>query len=151
MKLTPEQETAVREWVAEGARLPDLQRRLREEFSLTLTYLEARMLAGDLELNFATDEPAKAEAPDDQPDAPDADAESEPAALPGEVAVTLDAITRPQALVSGKATFTDGTTVGWHLDHAGRLGLEPPGYRPPDADIPAFNAKLQQLLQKQGF
>ncbi len=159
MQLTPEQQSTVRQWVDEGASLSDVQKRLREQFNLTMTYLEARLLAGDLGLTFVGDKPAPVEdTPEDDdtgaddPSASSDDDTAEPAA-PGEVSLTIDAITRPQAIVSGKVTFSDGTTGGWHLDQMGRLGLEPPspGYRPPEADIPAFQRKLQQLLQSQGF
>lgn len=155
MKLTAEQEAAVRQWVEEGARLPDVQKRLREEFNLTLTYLEARLLAGDLGLTFVSDEPAKPEAADEPEGEVDGDGalQEDTTAPAGGVSVSLDMVTRAQAIVSGKATFSDGTTVSWYVDQMGRLGMEPPtpGYRPPEADIPTFQNKLQQLLQSQGF
>lgn len=157
MQLTPEQQSTVRQWAEDGASLSAIQKRLREEFNLTMTYLEARLLAGDLGLTFVGDQPAsKADddpSPDDDPEADDAPAGDDQPAATGEVSVTLDVVTRPQAIVSGKVTFSDGTVGGWYLDQMGRLGLEPPnpGYRPPEADIPAFQRKLQQLLQSQGF
>ena len=47
-ELTDEQRAAVRQWVEEGASLPDVQRRLKETFGLTLTYMDVRLLTLDL-------------------------------------------------------------------------------------------------------
>jgi hypothetical protein len=71
----------------------------------------------------------------------------------GKVTVTMDALTRPGALVSGKATFSDGETAIWMLDQSGRPGLDPdtPGYRPTQADIMAFQQQLRVLIEKSGL
>jgi len=80
----------------------------------------------------------------------------EPAPTPasnGAVNVTVDTLAIPGALVSGKVTFTDGQTAGWYLDQSGRLGLRAPdpGYRPPPADVPVFQAELDRVLVQAGF
>jgi hypothetical protein len=71
----------------------------------------------------------------------------------GAVTVTVDQLTRPGALVSGKAKFSDGKTAEWFLDQAGRLALAPgeKGYKPPAADLQEFQIALQSELQKLGF
>ena len=50
----------------------------------------------------------------------------------GKVSVTVDQITKPGAIVSGKVTFSDGQNAEWYLDQAGRLGVVPKqqGYKP---------------------
>jgi hypothetical protein len=75
------------------------------------------------------------------------------AAAPGKVSVTVDQLTRPGAMVSGKVKFSDGKTAEWILDQAGRLGLVPSdkGYKPPAADVQEFQIALQQELQKLGM
>ncbi|HVV71326.1 MAG TPA: hypothetical protein VHI52_07485, partial [Verrucomicrobiae bacterium] len=65
----------------------------------------------------------------------------------------VDQLAVPGAMVSGKATFSDGTTASWYLDQMGRLGLKAstPGYQPPAADIPVFQQELDLALQRAGF
>lgn len=71
----------------------------------------------------------------------------------GKVTVTMDALTLPGALVSGKVTFSDGETAIWMLDQSGRPGLDPdtPGYRPTQEDIMAFQQQLRALIEKSGL
>ncbi len=71
----------------------------------------------------------------------------------GQVSVEVDKLMRPGAVISGTVTFSDGVTANWQIDQLGRLGIIPPqeGYQPPEADIPQFQAELQQLIQRQGF
>lgn len=90
---------------------------------------------------------------DDQDSSLDEAASPQEPAGTGNVTVTLDVVTLPGTMVSGKATFSDGKTASWYLDQFGRLGLRAvePGYQPPPADIPVFQKQLQRLLQKQGF
>jgi len=81
--------------------------------------------------------------------------EEAPAGLPGagNVSVTVDQLTKPGALVSGKAKFSDGKSADWFLDQTGRLGLAPAekGYKPPAADLQEFQLVLQAELQKLGY
>ncbi len=69
------------------------------------------------------------------------------------VSVSVDKVTRPGAMVSGQVTFSDGKSMGWQFDAMGRIGLVPsePGYQPPTADIPQFQAKLDAELRKIGL
>ena len=79
------------------------------------------------------------------------------AALPpaggGKVSVTVDQITRPGAIVSGKVTFSDGQIADWYLDQTGRLGVVPKqqGYKPSAADVQDFQLALQQEVAKLGY
>jgi hypothetical protein len=145
MNLTEEQKATVLRWIAEGAGPSDLQKRLKEEFQISLTYLETRLLADDLKLNFV--EPAVEEKP--------AEPEPEPEApVPtGKVTVTMDQITRAGAMISGRVTFSDGENAGWYLDQMGRLGLDAskPGYRPSQKDVMDFQVELEKLARSQGF
>ena len=67
--------------------------------------------------------------------------------------VTVDAVTRPGAMVSGKVTFSDGQKATWYLDEMGRLGLVPAqqGYKPSPEDVQAFQRTLQAEMQKLGY
>jgi hypothetical protein len=141
-KLSPEQITALKQRAAEGASMSDLQRQLKDEFGFTLTYMDTRFLILDLGIELI--EEPKAEEKKEEKPAPVAT---------GEVAVTMDTLTLPGALVSGKVTFSDGETAVWMLDQSGRPGLDPdtPGYRPVQEDIVEFQMQLRALIQKSGL
>jgi len=160
MTLTPEQRATVADWITAGAGLSEIQKRLKEELSVSLTYLDTRFLIDDLKLTLRDPEPdtkpvppapsdSAATAFQPEPPQPD-DGEGFP---PARVSVTIDQITRPSALVSGKTTFSDGQTAEWSLDQMGRLALNPstPGYRPKKEDVIAFQTELQRLASSQGF
>jgi hypothetical protein len=175
-QLTEEQKKTVAQWTAEGASLNEVQDRLKRDFDITLTYLDARLLLMELGLKIqekAKQEEPKPEPPADQAPLPgaepgaddysdqltEAEAEllqDEPLPADGEAStltVSLDAITVPGTMVSGKVTFSDGKTGGWYVDQFGRLGLQPPeqGYQPPPTDIPAFQRELDKLLRQRGY
>jgi hypothetical protein len=50
MTLTPEQQQAVASWVAAGDNLSAIQKKLSEEFKVSLTYRDVRFLVDDLNL-----------------------------------------------------------------------------------------------------
>lgn len=147
MNPSEEQRALVASWVAEGASLSDVQRRLKEECGLVLTYLEARFLVDDLRLQLK-EQPRQSEAVE-RLAAAKQEGETARSAPAGGVSVTMDTIQKPHTLASGKVTFSDGETAEWMLDEAGRLGLNPakPGYRPSEPDILAFQRELQRVAQ----
>jgi hypothetical protein len=152
MKLDEAQRLAVTKWIADGAKLSEIQNRLAAEFGVKLTYMEARFLVDDLKLTPKDPEPPKVV----EPPAPAAPLETKPvppAPAGGKVAVSVDQITKPGTLVSGKATFSDGQTADWYLDQNGRLGVVPkqPGYKPSAADVQDFQLALQQEVAKLGY
>ena len=69
------------------------------------------------------------------------------------VSVSVDQITRPGAIISGKVNFSDGQIADWYLDQTGRLGVVPKvaGYKPSAADVQEFQTALQQEIAKLGF
>jgi hypothetical protein len=151
MNLTEEQKKSVAAWVAEGGSLAEVQRRLKEEFAVTATYMDVRFLVDDLQLQLK-EQPKQSEAVDRLAAAKQEGETARTGPPPGGVSVTMDAITKPQALVSGKVTFSDGETAEWMLDQTGRLGLNPakPGYRPSEADVMTFQQELQRVVQGLG-
>lgn len=50
MTLTPEQKETVAAWIAAGDNLSTVQKKLREQFSVTMTYMDVRFLVDDLNL-----------------------------------------------------------------------------------------------------
>jgi hypothetical protein len=149
MSLSDSQKTTVSTWIAEGKSLADVQRLLREEFSISMTYMDVRFLVDDLDIVFAEPEAEVVE---------DADAKVEEPevidAQPTGVTVDVDAIPRPGALVNGSVVFSDGVKLGWQLSSAGQLGLIPgddPTYRPNPEDVQEFQTQLQAILQQKGY
>lgn len=152
MELTQEQKAAVAAWVEDGASLAEVQRRIRGEFGVPLTYMEVRLLVLDIGAT-PKEKPKPAEKPANQdgdglegrgrsPSAPqdefpeDTESSSEgPASadlpppdpadslLGGKVSVELDKVVRAGAAMSGSVTFSDGVTGSWMLDAYGRLAL----------------------------
>ncbi|MEI6351561.1 MAG: hypothetical protein WCP06_10715 [Verrucomicrobiota bacterium] len=162
MQLTDEQKQEVSRWIAEGAKLSEVQQRLDEQFGIRLTYMEARFLVDDLKLvpQEKPEPPAKAEPPqapssptggEPKPGAPDEVAGK--TAAGGSVKISMDQIMRPGSLVSGSVVFSDGVKAEWYLDQTGRFGLVPPqpGYRPSQADLAEFRILLEEELSRQGM
>src|SRR6266487_4407540 len=129
MNLDDAQKKKVTEWIAEGLKLSEIQKRLGDELGLRLTYMEARLLVDDLKLM-----PKDTERP-------------KPLELSGK---PVDQIARPGAVVSGSVTFSDGNIAAWYLDQFGRLGLAPKkqGYKPPAGELQEFQTALQNELAK---
>ena len=141
-QLTQDQIATIRQWAAAGATLADLQRHFKDDFGFALTYMDTRFVVLDLGIQLL--EEAKEEAK----------AEIKVAPIPtGKVTATMDTLTLPGAMVSGKVTFSDGETAIWLLDQSGRPGLDPdtPGYRPTQEDIVEFQQQLRALIERSGL
>ncbi len=178
MALTPEQTAAVTSWVVAGDNLSTVQKKLIEQFKVSMTYRDVRFLVDDLNLALKDAAP-KIDASDvtkAAPAKPAAAAPKSPAAgvddtdgtdeafpdAPGDipadaasVSVSVDKVVLiPGALASGDVTFSDGVTAKWIVDNQGRPGftkVSQPGYRPTPADGEAFMQQLSAALQKRGF
>jgi hypothetical protein len=166
MKLDELQEQHVRQWVGEGLQPAAIQARLSTEFGLTLTYMEVRFLLDDLKVKPHDKEappsailgssagesgpmPAGAGGGSGVPDlGPGAEGMTEAG-----VSVSVDQVTRPGSVASGKVTFSDGKRAEWYLDQMGRLGLAPmeKGYRPSQTDLMSFQTELQAELARHGY
>jgi len=152
MNLDQAQRQHVIGWIRDGAKLSEIQNRLLSEFGLKLTYMEVRFLVDDLKVMPKDPEPP---AKPVEPAATPAPAVPAPATTQstGGVAVTVDQVTRPGALVSGKVTFSDGQSGEWYLDQMGRLGVAPKqaGYKPSAADVRQFQAALEKEITRLGL
>ena len=165
MKLDDNQRSAVAKWISEGAKLSEIQNRLAAEFGVKLTYMEARFLVDDLKLTPKDPEPPKVVAPPVAAKSSTAALATAPVPageipvadeiLPpvSKVSVSVDQITKPGAMISGKTTFSDGQIAEWYLDQAGRLGVVPKvaGYKPSQQDVQDFQLALQQEVAKLGY
>ena len=150
--LSSEQVEMVKGWVAEGAQMADVQRRLKDDFGFNVTYMDTRFLSLDLELNFeVNEEEAKAEEVIEAPqvqEEPDLEG-VKPSG--GSVSASLDQVARPGSMVSGTVTFSDGMKGVWLIDEMGRPSIDPdqPGYQPSEADLVSFQEELKGLLDGQ--
>lgn len=173
MELTEQQRQKVKEWLAAGASLSDVQKNLKEEFGVALTYMDVRLMVLDIGAEVkdkpepkpaepkAPPPPAAAMPPEDDPYADEAfeddgmadDAFPQDSSGGANVSVSLDRIMRPGAMVSGDVTFSDGSTGKWLIDQYGRFGIDPdtPGYQPSPADMQAFQSKLRDELRRHGY
>jgi hypothetical protein len=52
MSLTPEQKATVATWIAAGDNLSAVQKKLRDEFKVSMTYMDVRFLVDDLNLTL---------------------------------------------------------------------------------------------------
>lgn len=173
MSLTPEQTAEVSSWIAAGASLSEVQKRIQEQFKLSMTYMDVRFLVDDLELTLKDAAPrpdasdvSKSPPPAAKPaaakpaaapadDAELVDDDLPPPGMPGNISVAVDHVTLiPGALASGTVTFSDGVTGKWIVDNYGRPGfteVSQPGYRPSPEDSQAFMQELSLALQEKGL
>ncbi len=165
MKLDNEQLNKVAAWFASGASVAEIQKRIAEEFGISLTYLDARLLVAELPQpeeiaesdgeECASVQETRESRTEEAPVADEAPAGSGEGneGLPGDVAIDVDAIMIPGTMASGNVTFSDGVSGKWYLDQSGRLGLgnTPEGYRPSQADAAMFQQKLVEALRAKGM
>ncbi|MGJ8723873.1 MAG: hypothetical protein ACSHYB_04890 [Roseibacillus sp.] len=146
--LSEEQIETLRQWAAEGDQLADLQRKMKEEFSCNVTYMDMRFVVLDLGLEIQTEEEPEPEKPAEEEGSEDASIAPQ-AGGTGAVSVSVDQITVAGAMVSGRVTFSDGENGRWMIDPAGRPSLDPDtaGYQPTQADLMAFQGELRKALE----
>ena len=172
MNISDQQKQQISEWIAGGAKLADIQKRITSEFGLPMTYMEVRLLVDDLKLvpndpvrpkedkllgaaNATATANANANAPATaQATTPGAGVGAGAGQAPGDgVSVMVDTVARPGTLSSGSVKFSDGQTGVWYLDEQGRLGVAPnqKGYKPSAADVESFQRKLEVELSRIGY
>ena len=127
-----------------GMSLSDIQKLLASDHDMRMTYLDLRLLAAELDVDWEALEP-EAPAEDLSPETA-LDAEPEPAL--GSTAVTVSKLVRPGAAMSGSVTFASGAKAEWYVDSMGRLGLNPDddSSQPTQDDIQDFQVELQKQM-----
>jgi hypothetical protein len=71
-------------------------------------------------------------------------------AADGQLVVTLDELTLPGTLISGKVTFASGTRGGWQIDQLGRFAWNALEGQPTPEELQAFQMELTQILSRGG-
>jgi hypothetical protein len=151
--LSEEQISKIQSWADAGDGVPEIQKKLRDEFEIRVTYLETRFLLEDLKIELLpTPEPEPEKKPVEDEAAAEEDADA-PEGAETQVKVTVDQVLRPGAIISGKADFGGGKTASWWLDQMGRLGLDmaDPEFRPSEEQAISFQTELRKVVQRSGF
>ena len=145
MTVTAEQLEMVRQWASLGVDLNGIQKNLAAECGVHMTYMDVRFLLLDHGIEIAT---AAAPVEEKKPEpAPVAEAAPQPAA-DGKLVVTLDELTLPGTLISGKVSFASGTRGGWQIDQLGRFAWNSLEGQPAPEELQAFQVELTKLLSR---
>lgn len=151
------------EKIAAGVSLSDIQNMVNSEFKQNLTYMDIRIMASELEIDWQQLNPKKEAAVEDvtaveaapkNAEAPAEDAPADDERVPGmpdvsDTKIEVSKIARPGMMFSGSVTFANGSSAEWYLDNMGRLGLENlQGDQPGQEDIEKFQIALQLELRK---
>ena len=139
--------------IAEGISLSDIQMEVNEKFAQKLTYMDIRILASTLDIDWqARAAKAKEEEARAAEEAEVAKAEEVPADTPaegstGSTVVEVSKLMRPGTALSGTVKFASGSTADWYIDQTGRLGLENlVGEKPTQEDIQQFQVELEKAV-----
>ncbi len=143
--------------LASGEKLSDLQNKINEKFNQKLTYMDVRILASSLDVDWKARDPKPEPKPAEKPAEPEApaaapydlDEKSDAGASPrGATLVEVSKIVQPGTLVSGTVKFANGATADWYVDQTGRLGIDNlQGPQPGREDVEDFQRELQAKLR----
>lgn len=143
--MTAEQLEMVRQWASLGVDLNGIQKNLAAECGVHMTYMDVRFLLLDHGIEIAT---AAAPVEEKKPEpAPEPESAPQPAA-DGKLVVTLDELTLPGTLISGKVAFASGTRGGWQIDQLGRFAWNALEGQPTPEELQAFQMELTKLLSR---
>lgn len=150
--VTAEQLDLVRRWAGEGVDLNGIQKRLAAECGVHMTYMDVRFLLLDHGIEIATvSAPASAEKPGSAPAPAEEPAQAPQSVSEGKPVVTLDELTLPGTLISGKVQFASGTRGGWQIDQLGRFAWNELQGQPTPEELQAFQVELTQILSRGGM
>lgn len=127
MTLTPEQKAAVSSWIAAGDNLSAVQKKLTEQFKLSMTYRDVRFLVDDLNLELKDPAPKVdtsdvSKAPPARPSAPPA-----AAAAPEKKGGMLDKLKEKVGLGSGASNDDEDELPAEDFAAEGSLPAGAPG------------------------
>ncbi len=150
--VTAEQLDLVRRWAGEGVDLNGIQKRLAAECGVHMTYMDVRFLLLDHGIEIATaSAPASAEKPGPAPAPAEEPVPAPQSVSEGKPVVTLDELTLPGTLISGKVQFASGTRGGWQIDQLGRFAWNDLQGQPTPEELQAFQVELTQILSRGGM
>ena len=149
------------EELAKGTSLSQLHSMVNEKFQTRLTYMEIRIIASELQVDWNANDPkaiaAATEKAKKEEEAKAAEAEAALAAengeapasdAPGKCVVTVNKVNPPGILASGTVTFSSGSTADWYVDQTGRPGIgNLKGEPPTQQEAEEFMTELQKVLR----
>ena len=134
--------------LAEGVSLSDAQTRINSELGVSLTYMDIRIIASTLDVDWKKGDPHPVKSEEETPadenvEAPAAETQAEA----GKTVVEISKLVRPGMALSGSVKFASGSKADWYLDRTGRLGLENlVGDQPTQEDIQLFQMELERAV-----
>lgn len=147
-QVTAEQLELVRQWAGAGVDLNGIQKRLASECGQHMTYMDVRFLLLDHGIEIAeVASPAPAKKEESASPAGAAEAPAAPV-QGGQLVVTLDELTLPGTLISGKVQFASGTAGAWQIDQMGRFAWSDLSGQPTPEELQAFQVELTQILRR---
>ena len=170
---TEERNQVIMDSLNSGMSLSDVQKLLSSEYKENLSYLELRLLASELAIDWEKRDkpkkpvqPAPAQAapaapkeealPPEEPEDDEMADDSADDAMEGNPdgprsIVAIDDTPLPQTAMSGSVTFPSGAKAKWFMDRYGRLGLadlEEGSEQPTDEDFQDFQVAMQIAMQE---
>lgn len=135
------------ERLSQGESLSDIQKEVNAKFNVRYTYMDIRILASSLDVDWKARNPQPAAPAEEEKTEEAATEATAPQAGDGATVVEISKIARPGVALSGTVKFANGSTGDWYLDQTGRLGLDNlVGEKPGQDDIVAFQQELQRQL-----
>ena len=137
--------------IAEEVALSEIQNEVNQKFGQNLTYMDIRILASTLDIDWQAKAAAKAaeaqKAEEAKEEEAPAAAEVPAEAAAGQTVVEVSKLMRPGTALSGTVKFASGSTADWYIDQTGRLGLENlVGEKPTQEDIQQFQVELEKAV-----
>ena len=137
--------------IAEGVSLSDIQNEVNEKFQQSMTYMDIRILAAGLDIDWQAKAAAKAEEEKKEEETAEeaaaAPEEAPAASADGQTVVEISKLMRPGTALSGSVKFASGSTADWYIDQTGRLGWENlVGNQPTQEDIQQFQIELEKAV-----
>jgi hypothetical protein len=159
-----ERKQVVRELLAKGQTLSQIQDHFHKEKNDPITYMELRLLLSEMpDAKLPEREISKTILAAGGPTSPAGakvtakdsgrmGADREPEAVGGKLSISVDQMPAPGAMLSGYARFSSGAKAHWFLDETGRLGVEPElgSGKPTQKDMQEFTTELRRMLQQTG-
>ena len=144
--------------LAAGVSLSDIQNHINAEFKTSLTYMDVRILASTLDVDWQALDPNAKKVAETEPEnsvtetAAEQTADIPESAADAEISdtvVEVSKLARPGMMLSGTVKFASGSTAEWYVDNMGRLGLENlVGEKPTQEDIEKFQIELNKAVRK---
>ncbi len=122
--------------------LSEIQNILKSEHKHSITFLDLRLLASELDnIDWNQFDPKK-----EKEEKTEEKTDPVPQQGDGSTHIEMNKIQRIGAMASGSVIFASGASADWIVDQAGRLGFEKQNGEPTKEDMEDFQTQLQQAI-----